>query len=216
MTQQSLEAIMQAGESYHVEFKRNVTSDISKEIVAFANSSGGRLFIGIDDDGTIQGIAVSNELKARVQSMARDCDPPVNVVVEVFNNILIVHVPEGTNKPYRCTNGFYIRSGAGCAKLSTQEIIEFIKSEGKLRFEELITASAAYPATLDESTALRYFHLAGISGVIGTEELLINLGVLDKNGSGLILNNAGVLFFTWPMKLKRRVGRRSWKYLNSY
>ena len=195
MTQWDMEAIIQTGESYQVEFKRNINSDISKEIVAFANSSGGRIFIGIEDDGTIQGITVTNELKARIQSMARDCDPPINVDLEIFNNIIVVHVPEGMNKPYRCTNGFYIRSGASCAKLTTQEIIEFIKSEGKLRFEELITTSAATPVVLDESAANRYFHLAGMSGVIGTEELLRNLGVLAKDESGLVLNNAGVLFF---------------------
>ena len=195
MMQQNLEAIIQSGEGYLVEFKRNVNSDISKEIVAFANSSGGRIFIGVEDDGTIQGITVTNELKARMQSMARDCDPPINVELEIFNNILIIHVPEGINKPYRCVNGFYIRSGASCAKLSTQEIIEFIKSEGKLKFEELITLSKAFPAILDESAVSRYFHLAGISGVLGPEELLSNLGVLEKNGSELILNNAGVLFF---------------------
>jgi ATP-dependent DNA helicase RecG len=195
MMQQGLEAIIQAGESYQVEFKRNVNSDISKEIVAFANSSGGRLFIGIEDDGKIQGIVVTNELKARVQSMARDCDPPVNVELEPFNNILIVHVPEGTNKPYRCTNGFYIRSGASAAKLNTQEIIEFIKDEGKLHFEKLIMPAAAYPAVLDQTATSRYFRLAGISGVIGMEELLTNLGVLEKVESEAILNNAGVLFF---------------------
>ena len=195
MMQQGLEAIIQAGESYQVEFKRNVNSDISREFVAFANSSGGRIFIGIDDDGTTPGIALTNELKARVQSIARDCDPPVNVELETFNNILIVHIPEGANKPYRCTNGFYIRSGAVCAKLSTQEIIEFIKSEGKVRFEELITPAVAYPAVLDETATNRYFRLAGISGVIGAEELMINLGVLEKNGAGLVINNAGVLFF---------------------
>ena len=127
--------------------------------------------------------------------MARDCDPPINVELESFDNTLIVHVPEGVNKPYRCVNGFYIRSGASCAKLSTQEIIEFIKSEGKLRFEELIKPSAVFPGILDESAVSRYFRLAGISGVLETEALLSNLGVLEKNGSRLVLNNAGVLFF---------------------
>jgi ATP-dependent DNA helicase RecG len=195
MTEQTLKAIIQAGEGNQVEFKRNVNSDISKEVVAFANSSGGRIFVGIDDDGMVPGIPITNELKARVQSIARDCDPPVNVDLETFNNLLIIHVPEGMNKPYRCTNGFYIRSGAACAKLSTKEIIEFIKSEGKVRFEELITPSVTYPAVLDESAASRYFRLAGISGVIGTEELLINLGALERNGTGLVFNNAGLLFF---------------------
>lgn len=151
MTQQALQGLIQAGEGYLVEFKRNVNADISREFVAFANSSGGKIFVGIDDDGAIPGVVHTNELKARVQSIARDCDPPVSVEVEAFSNILIIHVPEGTNKPYRCSNGFYIRSGAASAKLSTQEIIEFIKSEAKLRFDELIMPSVAYPAALDES-----------------------------------------------------------------
>jgi ATP-dependent DNA helicase RecG len=164
MTQHDLDAIIQGGESYTVEFKRNVNSDISKELVAFANSSGGRVFIGIEDDGMVHGVQVSNELKARVQSMARDCDPAIVVELEIFNNIVIIQVPEGKNKPYRCTNGFYIRSGASCSKLSTQEIVEFIQSEGKVRFEDLRTPSISYPAILNEAAINRYLLLAGISG----------------------------------------------------
>jgi len=195
MMQHDLEAIIQAGESYQVEFKRNINSDISKEIVAFANSSGGRIFIGIEDDGMIHGVQATNELRARIQSMARDCDPAIAVELEVFNNIMIIQVPEGKNKPYRCTNGFYIRSGASCSKLSTQEIVEFIQSEGKVRFEDLRSPSVSYPAILNEAAINRYLRLAGISGVIGMDELLTNLGVLRDSGSGPVLNNAGVLFF---------------------
>ena len=192
---QALKAIIRTGETYQIEFKRSVNSDISREVVAFANSSGGQILVGIDDDGTVPGVSITNELKGRVQSIARDCDPPVNVELEALTNVLIIHVPEGTNKPYRCTSGFYIRSGAACAKLSTQEIIEFVKTEGKVRFEELITPAVTFPAVLDESAVSRYLRLARISGIIGKEELLINLGVLEKNGSGLALNNAGLLLF---------------------
>ena len=143
--------------------------------MAFANSSGGRLFIGIEDDGMVHGVQVTNELRARIQSMARDCDPAIAVELEVFNDIMIIRVPEGKNKPYRCTNGFYVRSGASCAKLSTQEIIEFIKSEGKVRFEELLDSSVNYPSILDEAAINRYIRLSGISGVIAKDELLTNL-----------------------------------------
>lgn len=160
MTQHDLEGIIQAGERYQVEFKRNINSDISKEIVAFANSSGGQIFIGIEDDGMIHGVQVTNELRARIQSMARDCDPAIVVELEVFNNIIIIQVPEGKNKPYRCTNGFYIRSGASCSKLSTQEIVEFIQSEGKVRFEDLHSPSVSYPAILNEAAINRYLRLA--------------------------------------------------------
>ena len=70
MTQQDIEAVVQSGEGYKIEFKRNVNSDLPKELVAFANSSGGRIFIGIEDDNTVTGVAISNELRSRVQGMA--------------------------------------------------------------------------------------------------------------------------------------------------
>jgi ATP-dependent DNA helicase RecG len=45
-----LENIIAQGESYFTEFKRNINSDLKKEMVAFANASGGNVFIGIEDD----------------------------------------------------------------------------------------------------------------------------------------------------------------------
>lgn len=56
MTQHELDTIIQSLEGYKTEFKRNVNSDLAKELVAFANSSGGRVFIGIEDDGTVTGV----------------------------------------------------------------------------------------------------------------------------------------------------------------
>lgn len=75
MTLHELETIRQSGEGYMVEFKRNVNSELAKELVAFANAAGGRIFIGIEDDGNIVGSPINNEMNARVQIMARDCDP---------------------------------------------------------------------------------------------------------------------------------------------
>lgn len=195
MNQHELEAIIADGENNKVEFKRNINSDISKELVAFANSSGGRIFIGIEDDGVVHGFNTTNESKSRIQSMAISCDPTIFLELEIFDKILVVHVPEGKNKPYRCTNGFYIRSGASSVKLSTQEIIEFIKSESRVKFEELYIPTISYPDSLDEVAIKRYTRLCGISEVIGTEELLANLGVLYDDKTGIKLNNAGVLFF---------------------
>lgn len=50
MKQAELDTILQEGEGYYLEFKENVNSDLAKEMAAFANSSGGRILIGIDDD----------------------------------------------------------------------------------------------------------------------------------------------------------------------
>ncbi len=85
---------------------RNVNTDLSKELVAFANASGGRIFIGIEDNGTVSDVNIDNSLKSKVAMMAHECDPAVEVELEALNNVLVLHVPEGKDKPYRCTNGF--------------------------------------------------------------------------------------------------------------
>jgi ATP-dependent DNA helicase RecG len=193
MTQQELNTIIQTGEGYKIEFKRSVNSDLSKEIVAFANSSGGRIFIGIDDIGSVSGITVDNSLKSKIEMMARDCDPSISVSVEVSNNVLILHVPEGTNKPYRCTNGFYIRNGACSLKLSTEEIRDFFVAEGKVHFDEM-PSKLKYPDAVDKNLVSRYLQLSGISKTIDPQQLLFNLGVLDKQSAGY-LNHSGLLFF---------------------
>ena len=194
MTEQELNTIIQSGEGYKIEFKRNVNTDLSKELVAFSNSSGGRIFIGVDDDGTLPGVTVDNALKSKVEMMARDCDPSVVISLEIFNKILIIHVPEGQNKPYRCTGCFYLRNGASSVKLSTEEIREFFAAEGKVHFDEM-PSSLTYPNGLSEVVIKKYIELSGISSAINQKELLVNLGVVDASNSAII-NNTGILFLT--------------------
>jgi len=156
MNQHELDTIIQSLEGYKTEFKRNVNSDLAKELVAFANSSGGRVFIGIEDNGTVTGVDINNELLSRVQSIASDCDPSVDIELEPFNNVLIVSIAEGKNKPYRCTNGFYIRNGPNSEKLSTEEIRQFFKEEGAVKFDEMPRREVKYPEELNDFAITRY------------------------------------------------------------
>jgi hypothetical protein len=48
------------------------------------NSTSGRIFVGINDDSSVPGISVTNELKAGVQAIVRVCDLPVNIELETF------------------------------------------------------------------------------------------------------------------------------------
>jgi len=192
MTQQELHTILQSGEGYKIEFKRNVNTDLSKELVAFANASGGRILIGIDDDGSMPGVTIDNSLKSKVEMMARDCDPAVVISTEAVSSILVIDVPEGKAKPYRCTGGFYLRNGASSVKLSTEEIRDFFAAEGKVHFDEML--SRLTYADLDEDLVKRYMELSGIDKTIDREGLLFNMGVLDKE-DGVRVNNTGLLFF---------------------
>jgi len=79
---EELALILEEGEGYTLEFKSSVNSDLSKELVAFANASGGRIFIGVNDRNQIVGCDLSNKLLSRIEDMAAACVPPVTIRIE--------------------------------------------------------------------------------------------------------------------------------------
>ena len=60
MDEKDFELILKTGESFFVEFKERLDKSLAKEIVAFSNSQGGRIFIGVTDSGEIKGIRITN------------------------------------------------------------------------------------------------------------------------------------------------------------
>ena len=195
MNDKELELILDEGEGFRIEFKESLKS-IDKEIVAFANSSGGRIFIGIGDDNVVTGINITNKLKSQVQDMANNCQPPVDVLMEEFGNILIINVLEIVDKPCKCSAGFYTRIGPNSQKLDRNDIIEFFQSEGKIRFDELVNLRFDYDTHFDHAKFDGFLRLAGISKILDTSSMLVNLGVAEKQEGKLIFNNSGILFFS--------------------
>lgn len=101
--------LIQKGESFSVEFKQKISSPkrIAKEIVAFSNTKGGYLLIGVDDKGQMVGVdSIKKENEALMVASKVYCSPPVDLKIDTasLNNksILIVQIDEGKNKPYRC------------------------------------------------------------------------------------------------------------------
>ena len=60
----NLKSILKKGEDHKTEFKEEVYKKLDREIVAFANASGGKIYIGITDDGEIKGVNITNGLKS--------------------------------------------------------------------------------------------------------------------------------------------------------
>ncbi|MBI2357667.1 MAG: ATP-binding protein, partial [Deltaproteobacteria bacterium] len=116
-----------------LEYKESFSSSLARELVAFANSAGGKILLGVRNDGTVIGVQDSNDLRARIQDIARNCDPSVNVVVEPVGKVLAITVRESESKPVQCREGFFWRQGASTQKLSRDEIREFFRSEGTVR-----------------------------------------------------------------------------------
>lgn len=178
------------GEGQFIEFKESFDKSISKEIVAFTNASGGIIYLGITDTGKVKGIEITNKLKSEIQTIARNCDPPLNVHLTQMDNVLVVDVKEGVNKPYACSFGFYIRMGANAQKMKRDEILSLAIKSGKIRFDEQICAKFDWN-DFDDEKLYYYLQLAGISNTIPKDEILKNLRVLTSEG----MTNAGVLYF---------------------
>lgn len=107
-----LTRLVQLGEGATLEFKNKVprAERIAKEVIAFANTGGGRLLLGVDDDGTIKGVRDSAEEEyALTEALATHCDPPVEFATERIpisnkRNVILVRVPASTKKPHKLVN----------------------------------------------------------------------------------------------------------------
>ena len=194
MDRKELEIILKEGEGYKSEFKEGI-SGLEREIAAFANASGGKVILGVADDGKIKGIRPTHALKSQIQDIANNCRPRIKISIEDIESVLIINVREGEDKPYECASGFYKRIGPNSQKMTRNEILEFFKSEGKIRFDELIEPKFNYPREFDKNGFRRFLQLAEISKIGETERLLNGLGVAEKQEGRLYFNNAGILFF---------------------
>ncbi len=187
---QNLDDVLQLGEGQYIEFKESFDKSFAKEIVAFANASGGIIYLGITDSNVIKGVSVTNRLKSQVQDIAHNCDPSILISINEINNVLAVGIKEGNNKPYSCSAGFYMRMGANSQKMNRNDILALAIKSGKIRFDEQICNGFDWK-DFDNEKFQYYLKLAGISNNLSKEEILKNLRVLTNDG----FTNAGALFF---------------------
>ncbi|MCL2844524.1 MAG: putative DNA binding domain-containing protein [Chitinivibrionia bacterium] len=189
------DVILSEGESYTIEFKESADKSLSAEVCAFANASGGRIFIGVNDNGQVVGTDVSNVARSRIQDTVNQIEPRLKVNIDIHDNIIVITVPEGAHKPYSCSKGFYLRSGPNSQKLERDSIIEFFQNEGRIRYDEIIREDLPISERFNEAAYKRYIKLAQISEVLNKEAILRNLDCVGNVGGKLCFTNAGALFF---------------------
>ena len=191
MTTSELHNLIRLGEVLTSEFKRSVPADLGREICAFANAIGGHVLIGVDDDGQVVGVTAMNRVKSEVQSIARNIDPPIAVAVEAVENVLVVTVPAGPNKPYMVAGKFYMRQAATTQQLNRDEIREFFFREGLVTFDEQPCRRFDMSRDFDPKKYRAFARATGLPAGMKTEDVLRNLEVLTEDG----MTNAGALFF---------------------
>ena len=89
-----LKQLIQTYEGYHLEFKEFLDKSLIEEVCAFANSSGGKVLLGVSDDGDIKGIKTDNNILSRIQDVVNRLEPKLNIKISVSGNIIIVDVPQ--------------------------------------------------------------------------------------------------------------------------
>lgn len=135
------------GESEKVEFKKKVThpEKIVKELVAFANTSGGHLFIGVNDDGLISGVKFpDDETFSLNRAIEKYCRPKLDISHQVIplnekKSVVVYTVNQGSKKPYYIKDDFpstkkttFVRSADKSIQAS-KEVREIIRRQQKNR-----------------------------------------------------------------------------------
>ena len=177
----ALAALIAAGESVVVEFKRSLTKDLGRGLCAFANARGGTVLLGISDAGDIVGVADHNRLKARVLSTARSAEPPIEVEAESLGDVLRVVVPPQKRKPYSFGGRFFMRDGASSRQMSNAEIEELFYAAGRLHFDRKPCPVFSIDSDLDDETWARFSRRAKIPESMDRMVALRNLGLLDND-----------------------------------
>ncbi|MBQ0064566.1 MAG: putative DNA binding domain-containing protein [Firmicutes bacterium] len=127
-------------ESEFVELKSMVVGDICKEIIAFANTKGGILYIGVNDDGTVIGVEDADQIILQLNNKIRDSIKPdvtmfVGYEIQTEDNkqIVAVTVQKGTDRPYYLAgkglkpSGVFVRNGTSSDPVTDVSIREMIK-----------------------------------------------------------------------------------------
>lgn len=152
-------------ESETVELKEVVVDDIKKEIIAFANCDGGKLYIGVRDDGTVIGLDNADSVSLQISNMVRDAIKPditmflhYETIVENGKNVVAIDIQRGTDRPYYLAKkgmrpeGVYVRQGYSSVPATDTAIRRMIKETDGDRFEAMrcLNQNLTFEATKKE------------------------------------------------------------------
>jgi ATP-dependent DNA helicase RecG len=136
--------IISDGENESVEFKRDLemnreaNRDIGREMAAFANTRGGYIIFGVEDDGAVVGVQSLTGFEERIMNIASDIIyPPIELRYESFHikgkDIVLVEIPMGHSKPY---SPRYIRRGTTKRQATREEERRLFQEGGLVSFDE--------------------------------------------------------------------------------
>lgn len=194
-------ALIRQGENSSVEFKSaNAHPDsLAREMVAFANTQGGTLLIGVEDDGQISGLTDSVDHEARIANIARNnINPPINIepaIVEMPDGrILMVKVERGRDRPYQTLqNQFLVRVGSTNRTATQGELLRLFQQAGLFHYDATAVQETRL-ADLNLAALDQYFSQYGFDLTAENDKarILANADIMTETGEATV---AGLLLF---------------------
>ncbi|WP_019227630.1 RNA-binding domain-containing protein [Sedimentibacter sp. B4] len=183
-------------ENENTEFKREYVAGINKTVVAFANSKGGTIYIGVSDDGEIIGIEDTDTTLLNILNTIRDSiRPDVSIYTSSTiknierKKIIEINVQRGINRPYYITekglkpSGVYVRQGNASVPASEELIRQMIKETNGDKFEEV--------RSFNQELTFEYAHSEFKSNNLNfNHSQMKTLGIQDYDG---LYTNLGLL-----------------------
>ena len=203
-TTELLEIAARGEDSTH-QFKVEATNatSLAREIVAFANSGGGQIFIGLADDGTVHGLSGAqvgavNQIIANASTQS--VRPSINVSSEnvaVHNGVVVVvTVPDGIGKPYQDNEGsFWVKNGSDKRKVTAREEIQRMFQSALLVHGDDVIVPGTSLADVDGEVFRKFFKLRFGDDFDAQERSLGQVLTNMRLVSGGTLTVAGVLLF---------------------
>ncbi|MBB5194629.1 ATP-dependent DNA helicase RecG [Anaerocolumna cellulosilytica] len=183
-------------ESETVELKEIYTPDIKKEIVAFANTNGGTIYVGVQDNGEIVGLTNADFVMQQISNSLRDSVRPdvsmftkIELLQEENKFLIKLTVSQGTKRPYYLSDkglkptGVYVRSGTTSAPASEDAIRMMIKMTDGDSFENNRSLIQELTFTsLNQEMERRNLEFSEVQmknlGILSADDIYTNMGLL--------------------------------------
>ncbi|MCK4789906.1 MAG: putative DNA binding domain-containing protein [Desulfobacteraceae bacterium] len=194
LTNRDLRIILKEGEGLTVEFKQQYSSRIDRDIVAFSNTKGGIIVLGVSDKGKMVGEKLTNKLKAQINDLARNCEPAITIKkISQIDKIAAIEIEEGSEKPYSCSDGYFRRLDAVTQKMNQREVRLIFREADNVSFESLACKSFGLN-DISLKKVKSFLKEAGTSFKVSKanlESFLTSLGLYQQKK----INNVGALMF---------------------
>ena len=183
-------------ENSKLEFKREVTDALVKEVIAFCNSSGGTIIVGYNDDGSICGLQNARKDLDKISNKLHDSiEPDISFLInprienEDGKDIIIIEVLQGTSKPYYIKSkgmtpeGVYVRVGATSQPSTREAIKDMLIDSSGITFEKNISINQDLTFIYTERVFKEKDIAFGVRekktlGIINEKDKYTNLGLL--------------------------------------